>query len=82
MPIFKWIIVAMMIGVGFIGAYYQFQMLGYSKPGRLSSVWRGGWIFHPEDLEDDGHTYRKRALACLGIFVLLAAMMKVLPADI
>lgn len=75
----EWLLLAIVIAVCLVGAYYQFQVLGYSKPGKLSSVWRGGWIFHPEYLEQDGQPYRKKLLACLAIFLLLVGVMQFLP---
>lgn len=69
-----------MIAVGFIGGYYQLQMIAYLKAGRRASVWTGGWIFHPEYLEVDGQPYRKKLLASWIIFLLLVAGLKILAA--
>ena len=78
----QWLIVAIMIAIGFIGGYYQLQLIAYLKEGKRLSVWTGGWIFHPEYLEKDGQLYRKKILACWAIFVLLLAALRMLSATL
>jgi hypothetical protein len=70
-----WFLLAMIISVILVGAYYQLQLLAHSKPGRLFSLSTGGWIFHPEDIEEGGQPYRKKLLICYGIFTLLVALL-------
>jgi hypothetical protein len=38
----QWLLVAMMIAIGFIGGYYQLQITSNLKEGRRASVWTGG----------------------------------------
>lgn len=68
-----WLFLAILIAVCLVGAYCQLQVLANSKPGMLSRVWLGGWIWHPEYLEQGGLPYRKKLLVCMAIFLLLAA---------
>jgi hypothetical protein len=75
----EWLLLAIVIAVCLVGAYYQLQVLANSKPGKLSRVWLGGWVFHPEYLEQGGQPYRKKLLACMAIFLLLTVAMQFFP---
>jgi hypothetical protein len=70
-----WLLLAMIIAVIILGGYYQLQVLAHSKPGRLLSLSMGGWIFHPEDIEEGGQPYRKYLLICYVIFTLLVVAL-------
>ena len=67
------VFLAIVIAVCVVGACYQLQVLAHSKPGMLSRVWLGGWIWHPDYLEQGGLPYRKKLLVCMAIFLLLTA---------
>jgi len=59
--------------------YYQIQVLFHTKPGMLARVVYGGWIFHPEYLEQGGKCYRKKLLASMAIFVVLTLILMFMP---
>ena len=73
----QWILFITIVIDGILAGYYQLQMLGYSKSGRLSSVWRGGWIMHPEYLDDGGQPYRKKLFISLVVFAVLVFIMNI-----
>lgn len=73
----RWLLVGIVIAVGFVGGYFQLQIFANSKPEKVGSVWLGGWVFHPEYLEKEGQIYRKRVIACWAVVLLLILVMKI-----
>jgi hypothetical protein len=74
----QWLLVAIIVAVGFVGGYYQLYITVNLKEGKRTSVFTGGWIFHPEYLEENGRAYRKKLIGCWMIIVLLIACIKIL----
>lgn len=78
MLILELLIVAIMVVVSVFGTYYQLQIISNLKSGMGKSAFTGGWVFHPEYLEKEGQSYRKKLLICWAIFISLALVVMVL----
>jgi len=78
MTYIQWWLVAMIIVAGLVGGYYQLKIVGSLKEGKRASIWSGGWLFHPEYLDENGHAYRKKIIRCWIIAISLIVGIKLL----
>lgn len=68
----QWLLVAIIIVLGFVGGYYHHLIIAGMKEGKAASAWFGGWIFYPEHLDGIGKAYRKKIISCWVVIMTLA----------
>ena len=60
----QWLLVAIIIVLGFVGGYYHHLIIATMKEGKAASAWFGGWLLYPEQLDKNGKVYRKKIIGC------------------
>ena len=77
MEFVRWLLFGTIIVIGFLGGYYQLQMLGYLKDGCSANCWMWGWLYNLECLKEDGMPFRKKLLICYVIALFDIIIIKI-----
>lgn len=73
-----WLLISMIIMIGFVGGYFQIMLFSNLKNKDFSNIFMGAWVLNSENLTEKGKFYRKKIFICWLLIVAIVSVIQYL----